>query len=254
MKKYSAYCFDLDGTVYIGKTIIPEAKTAIEKLRGNGIRPFYATNNAKMTQQQIYDKLSNMGIELELNHIMTSAIATAKYVKKHFPNQTVYLIGEDGLKEALLAEGIEIVQDQADLVVQGIDFQIDYEKFENAGYQLQNGAKLIATNGDVKVPKERGFAPGNGSLVKLLAEVSGVEPLFIGKPEPHMLEAIQADFSLVKEEMLMIGDNYDTDIMAGINFSVDTCHVNTGVTPTAQVQLKERPATYCLQSLDELMP
>lgn len=253
MKAYSAYCFDLDGTVYIGKTIIPQALQAIQRLRARGVRPFYATNNAKMTQQQIYEKLSNMGIELELDHIMTSAIATAKYVKKHFPNQTVYMIGEDGLRDALIAEGIELVKDEADLVVQGIDFQIDYEKFENAGYQLQKGAKLIATNSDLKVPKERGFAPGNGSLVKLLAEVSGVEPLFIGKPEPHMLSAIRDDFLLNKEEMLMIGDNYDTDIMAGVNFSIDTCHVNTGVTPTEQVLLKENPATYCLQSLDELV-
>lgn len=252
MKNYSAYCFDLDGTVYVGKTVIPQAQQAIQRLRSRGIRPFYATNNSKMTQQQIYDKLSAMGIELELNHIMTSAIATAKYVKKHFPNQKVYMIGEDGLRDALLAEDIEIVEDDADIVVQGIDFQIDYEKFENAGYQLQKGAKLIATNSDLKVPKERGFAPGNGSLVRLLAEVSGVKPLFIGKPEPHMLAAILDEFSLNKEDMLMIGDNYDTDIMAGVNFSVDTCHVNTGVTPMEQVQSKEFPATYCIQSLDEL--
>lgn len=253
MKEFKAYCFDLDGTVYVGQTVILDAKEAIEKLRLKGIRPFYITNNAKMTQQQIYDKLSHMGIELELEHIMTSAIATAKYVKKYFPNQSVYMIGEDGLRDALLAEDIVIVEDQADLVVQGIDFQIDYKKFELAGYQLQNGAKLIATNSDVKVPKERGFAPGNGSLVKLLAEVSGVTPLFIGKPQPYMLEAIQESFQLEKQQMLMIGDNYDTDIMAGINFGIATCHVNTGVTSTEQMRLKEVKATYSLQTLNELI-
>lgn len=252
MKEYRAYCFDLDGTVYIGEKVIPKAKQLIQVLRAKGIKPFYVTNNAKMTQQQIYIKLSTMGIELERDHIMTSAIATAKYVKKFFPNQKVFMIGQDGLREALEVEGIEIVEDQADLVVQGIDFEINYKMFELAGYQLQNGAKLIATNGDIKVPKERGFAPGNGSLVKLLATVSNVEPLFIGKPEPHMLAALQAEFQLEKQQMLMIGDNYDTDIMAGVNFGIDTCHVNTGVTPAASVKLKEQQPTYFIEEMDEL--
>ncbi|MBQ0138488.1 MAG: HAD-IIA family hydrolase [Kurthia sp.] len=253
MKAYSAYCFDLDGTVYIGEKIIPKAKQAIEDLRAKGIKPFYVTNNAKMTQQQIYNKLSKLGIELEPNHIMTSAIATAKYVKKFFPNQTVFMIGQDGLREALEAEAIEIVEDQADLVVQGIDFELNYKRIELAGYQLQNGAKLIATNGDIKVPKERGFAPGNGSLVHLLATVSNVEPLFIGKPEPYMLAALQDEFQLEKQQMLMIGDNFDTDIMAGVNFGIDTCHVNTGVTPATMLRLKEKQPTYFIEEMDELL-
>lgn len=253
MKEYRAYCFDLDGTVYIGQTVIPEAKRAIERLRSRGIKPYYATNNSKMTQQQLFDKLTAMGIEVELDHIMTSGIATAKYIKKYYPNQSVYMLGEDGLREALLAEGIELVEDQADIVVQGIDFHINYEMFELAGYQLQNGAKFIATNGDIKVPKERGFAPGNGSLVRLISAVANVEPTFIGKPEPHMLAAIQETFKLDSREMLMIGDNYDTDIMAGVNFQIDTCHVNTGVTPTSEVREKKHQPTYCLETLNDLM-
>lgn len=252
MKRYKAYCFDLDGTVYRGNTIIPEARESIAKLRTEGIKPFFVTNNAKMTQQQIYDKLSKMGIELELDHIMSSALATAHYIADNYPASKVYVIGEDGLREALQSVGIEIVEDDADFVVQGIDFAVTYDKLEQAGYQLQNGAKLIATNSDLKIPKERGFVPGNGSLVKLLAEVSSVEPLFIGKPEPHMLRTIQEKFNLEKSDLLMIGDNYDTDILAGIHFDIDTCHVNTGVTPTEEVLQKDQRPTYTIQSMLEL--
>lgn len=252
MKRYKAYCFDLDGTVYRGSTIIPEAREAIAKLRTEGIKPFFVTNNAKMTQQQIFDKLSKMGIELEIEHIMTSALATAHYIIQNHPSSKVYVIGEDGLYQALQSVGIEIVEDDADFVVQGIDFAVTYDKLEQAGYQLQNGAKLIATNSDLKIPKERGFVPGNGSLVKLLAEVSSVEPLFIGKPEPHMLRTIQEKFDFEKADMIMIGDNYDTDILAGIHFEIDTCHVNTGVTPTEEVRLKEKRPTYTIQSMLEL--
>ena len=252
MKNYTSYCFDLDGTVYRGSTVIPEAREFIHFLRAQGIRPFYVTNNAKMTQQQIYEKLSGMGIELERDHIMTSAIATAKYIAKYYPNETAFIIGETGLYEALEQEGIPIVEDHAQLVVQGLDTTLNYEKMELAGYQLQNGAKFIATNGDLKIPKERGFVPGNGSLVRLLAEVSNVEPISIGKPEPHMLAALQETFQLEKSRMIMIGDNYETDILAGIHFGIDTCHVNTGVSPTEQVRMQKLKPTYYVPTLEEL--
>lgn len=252
MKNYTSYCFDLDGTIYRGSTVIPEARELIRTLRKQGIQPFFVTNNAKMTQQQVYEKLRKMGIELEQDHIMTSAIATAKYIAKYYPNETAFIIGEEGLREALQQEGIPIVEDHAQLVVQGLDTTLTYEKMELAGYQLQNGAKLIATNGDLKIPKERGFVPGNGSLVRLLAEVSNVEPISIGKPEPHMLAALQETFQLKKEQMLMIGDNYETDILAGIHFGIDTCHVNTGVSSTEQVRMRKEQPTYYVQSLTDL--
>lgn len=252
MKTYTAYCFDLDGTVYHGQEVIPEALQAIKRLRKSGVKPFYVTNNAKMTQQQIYDKMSGMGIELELDHIMTSAIATAKYIALHYPQKTVYMVGEDGLRQALLAEGIQILDDHADIVVQGIDFHITYEKIEEACYQLQNDALYIATNSDIKVPRERGFVPGNGSLVNLISAVTNKTPLFIGKPEPHMLQMLQHSFNLEKDRMIMIGDNYNTDILAGVHFGIDTLHVNTGVTSTAELLKKEQPATYTMQTLHEL--
>ncbi|MEG0381108.1 MAG: TIGR01457 family HAD-type hydrolase [Kurthia sp.] len=252
MKQYQSYCFDLDGTVYRGAMVIPEAKLAIDRLHAKGIKPYFVTNNAKMTQRQIFEKLKQMDIEVELDHIMTSAIATAKYVAKYHAEQSVFMIGEDGLREALLSEGITLVEDNADVVVQGIDFHITYEIIEKAGYQLQNGAAYIVTNSDVKIPKEKGFVPGNGSIAQLISKVSSVEPTYIGKPEPHVLQSLVDLFDLSKESMVMVGDNYDTDIQAGIRFGIDTIHVNTGVTRTEEAKSKEQPPSYVLQTLADI--
>ncbi|WP_397539765.1 TIGR01457 family HAD-type hydrolase [Rummeliibacillus pycnus] len=253
MKKYKAYCFDLDGTVYRGENPIVEAKEFIHYLQQQGIEPFFATNNAKMTGAQVQKKLYKMGIEAKANHIMTSAIATAKYIANHFPNKLVKVLGGDGLRQALVDAGMKIVNENPDVLVQGMNPELTYQMLADACYDVQNGAVFVATNGDIKYPSEFGFAPGNGALAELIHNVTDVAPIYIGKPAPHMLEIIRQEFNLQKEDMLMIGDNYDTDILAGINYGIDTLHVNTGVTHTKDVKAKEQPATYTVDTLLEMM-
>lgn len=251
MRKYKAYCFDLDGTVYRGLEPITEAKEFINHLKKQGIEPFFATNNAKMTGIQIQSKLHKMGINAKLDHIMSSAMATAKYISRHFTNKTVKVLGGDGLRQALLDEGIEMVTNNPDVFVQGLNTELTYQMLTDACYDIQNGAVFIATNADVKLPSEYGFAPGNGAIAALINNVTGVAPIYIGKPAPHILEIIRQEFNLQKEDMLMIGDNYDTDILSGINYEIDTLHVNTGVTRTEEVLVKDKPATYVVESLIE---
>ena len=251
MKRYKAYCFDLDGTVIRGKTGIESAVRFIHQLQAEGIEPFYVTNNSSKTREKLQQGLRAVGIEAPLAHIYSSALTTAKYIAQHYQHANVQMIGSDGIRAALLAEGIELSDEQPDVYVMGIDRGIDYSKLATACVAVQNGAKLIGTNEDVKFPTEAGFLPGNGSFVRLVANVAGVEPVFIGKPSPVMLQVIADEFGLSKEEMVMIGDNYDTDILCGINFGCDTIHVNSGVTPTEVVRLKDKQPTYFVEKLGE---
>ena len=86
-------------------------------------------------------------------------------------------------------------------------------------------------------------------LLTLMESATGVLPLFVGKPESHMLEFIMVKNSYRKEEMILIGDNYDTDIQAGIRFGIDTIHVAGGVTSPEEVLLKSQQPTYSYQTL-----
>lgn len=251
MKKYKAYCLDLDGTVYRGNLAIESAISFIHSLQEQGVEPFYVTNNSSKTAEQLQEKLASFGVKAPLHHIYSSAFATATYIKNNFPNSPVQLIGSDGIYEALLANDIKIVDKDSPVLVMGIDRAINYEKLANACFAVQNGAQLIGTNEDIKFPTENGFVPGNGSFVNLVANVANVQPIFIGKPSPIMLEIIAAEHHFNKEEIVMIGDNYETDILCGINFGCDTVHVNTGVTPTTQVLEEKKQPTYCVPSLEE---
>lgn len=249
--KYKAICLDLDGTVYRGIEPIPEAVSFIENTQKRGVEPYFVTNNSSMTRLRLQEKLAAFGVKANQKHIMTSAIAATQYCKENFKGASVMMIGEEGLEEALAFEGIDITAKKPDVVIMGIDRGITYAKLADACLALRDGAKFIATNSDKAFPTERGLVPGNGSFVKLLENASGVSPVFVGKPESYMLEFIQQENGYLKEEMIMIGDNYDTDILAGIRFGIDTVHVAGGVTSLEEVMGKKQQPTYSYQTLLE---
>jgi 4-nitrophenyl phosphatase len=252
MKQYKAYCFDLDGTVYRGKEPIPSAISFIHSLQEQEIEPYYITNNSSKTREQLQQALANVGVIAPLEHIYSSALVTARYIRDHFGHAKVYVIGSEGIRKALEQENIVVAEEadeHVDVLVMGIDRQITYDKIAQACRIVQNGAKLIGTNEDLKFPSEQYFYPGCGSFVQLVANVSNVEFITIGKPSSAMLDLVQKEHKLNKKEMVMIGDNYNTDIVCGIQFGCDTIHVNTGVTPTEKLELMNVQPTYKLNHL-----
>ncbi|WP_144512467.1 TIGR01457 family HAD-type hydrolase [Bacillus sp. FJAT-22090] len=251
MLNYKAYFLDLDGTVYKGKTPIKEAVDFVHYLQKNGIEPFFVTNNSSMTQKQLQEKIAKMDVHTDLDHIISSSIAAANYMDEHYKGKSVFMIGEMGLQDALDAKHIVRTEDIADVVVMGIDRSINYEKLATACLSIRAGAAFISTNSDHAFPTEKGLVPGNGAFTKLVEHSTGVEPIFMGKPESFMLELIQKKYGYSKEEMIMIGDNYQTDILTGIRMGIHTAHVNSGVNRTEEVQMQAEQPTYYLQSLQE---
>ena len=121
IKTYQAYCLDLDGTIFRGSEAVEEAAGFVERLQEKGVEPFFVTNNASMTQQQLKYKMAGFGIRAKKDQIISSAIAAAKYIKRWYAGDTVYMIGSDGLDQALHQEGLTRVGDQAGIVLMGID-------------------------------------------------------------------------------------------------------------------------------------
>lgn len=251
MSNYKAYCLDLDGTVYKGKTPIKEAVEFVHDLQSKGIAPFFVTNNSSMTQKQLQQKLANMNIHTDTEHIISSSIAAANYIDEHYPGKSVFMIGESGLQDALDSKQVKRTEELAEVVVMGIDHHINYEKLAIACLSIRAGAAFISTNSDHAFPTERGYLPGNGAFTKLVEHSTGIDALFMGKPQPFMLEQIQRKYGYHKDEMIMIGDNYQTDILTGINMGIHTAHVNSGVNRTEEVKEQLKQPTYYLESLRE---
>jgi 4-nitrophenyl phosphatase len=161
------------------------------------------------------------------------------------------VIGEEGIRSALEEKGITLQEEKPDFVVVGIDRGINYEKLALACLGVRNGATFISTNGDIAIPTERGLLPGNGSLTSVVTVSTQTQPIFIGKPESIIMEQALEVLGVSKEETLMVGDNYDTDIKAGMNAGLDTLLVHTGVTTKEILQQMEEQPTYVINTLDE---
>lgn len=248
---YKGYLIDLDGTLYNGNELIDTAKDFVGKLTAKNIPYVFLTNNATKSQEEAVQKVLDMGVEMTVQNMYTSSMATAAYIREHHQGQTAYVIGTTSLKEILQNAGITLTEDNADLVIMGLDLQVNYDKLSRAALLIAGGAAFIATNPDKRFPTEKGIVPGNGAIQQVLVETTGIQPITIGKPSGFILDGAMKQLGLKKDEVALIGDNYDTDILTGINAGVDTIHVNTGVSRTEDVLRKDVPPTHTINNLSE---
>ena len=253
MKKYAGYMIDLDGTIYRGKEKIPAAKRFIERLQEHDIPFLFVTNNSTQAPIKVVENLANnFDIHVKEENVYTSALATADYIADlNKDKRSVYVIGEVGLKQAILDKGFRFEETNPDYVVVGLDYDVTYHKFELATLAIKRGAKFIGTNADTNLPNERGLVPGAGSVIALVECSTQQKATYIGKPETIIMEKALERLSLPKDEVVMVGDNYMTDIKAGINFGIDTILVYTGVSTRELVRKQEIAPTIELGSLDE---
>ncbi|GGA76723.1 TIGR01457 family HAD-type hydrolase [Ornithinibacillus halotolerans] len=250
---YKGYLIDLDGTMYKGNEVIDQAPQFIQSLVEKDIPYLFLTNNSSRTSTQVAEKLNHLGIEASAKNVFTSSMATAKYIKQTNPNAICYVIGEEGLFDALQKENVKVADDHlvSNTVVVGIDRYINYEKLACACLAVRNGASFISTNSDHALPTERGLLPGNGALTTVISVSTGVKPQFIGKPETIIVDQALHELGTTKEETILVGDNYNTDIRAGISSGMDTLMVFTGVTPFKDYDSLPIKPTYYVRDLSE---
>ena len=185
-ENYKAYLIDLDGTMYKGNEEIDGAAQFISYLNNQNIPHLYVTNNSTKEPEEVASKLNTMGIVAQADEVVTSA-QPQNFIAEESPGATVYMLGGSGLSNALTAQGLVLKDDEfVDYVVVGLDEQVTYEKLSTATLGVRNGAKFISTNQDVSIPKERGFYQVMERL-QVSCQLTGVQPVFIGKPEPIIM-------------------------------------------------------------------
>ncbi|MFV9510361.1 TIGR01457 family HAD-type hydrolase [Tepidibacillus sp. LV47] len=229
------FLIDLDGTMYHGKVAIPKAKEFVEKLREKGLPFLFVTNNSSRTPEMVANHLQEMGIQAFVDEIYTSAQGAAQYMVEHQIGKIVYMIGEEGLEDALTKMGFILSESgNVDAVVQGIDRKFTYEKLAKAIQFIHLGAEFINTNPDHLLPSDEGPIPGAGSIAAAIQTAAKKEAVVIGKPSPIIMEyAIERLMrkvpTLKRENIWVVGDNLLTDIKAGVFAKLKTALVLTGI-------------------------
>lgn len=246
------YLIDMDGVLYRGSELIPGADAFIRQLRALDIPFRLLTNNSQRTRRDMVAKVARLGIDVEEEHIFTSAMATARFLAQQKPEGTAYVIGEGGLLTALHQNGYAVVDHDPDYVIVGEGRAFTLEMVEAAVRMLLGGAKLIATNLDPNCPTQDGLRPGCGATVAMLETATGIKAFSVGKPSPVMMRAARKELGLSTDETTMIGDTMETDILGGVQLGFHTVLVLSGGTrPEDLRRYAYRPETV-VDSLAEL--
>jgi NagD protein len=224
------YLIDMDGVLYRGHELIPGSDTFVRELRSRGIPFRLLTNNSQRTRRDVVAKVARLGIEVDEEHIFTSAMATARFLAQQKPAGTAYVIGEGGLLTAMHQNGYAVVDHEPDYVVVGEGRTFNLELVEAAVRMILGGAKLIATNLDPNCPTQNGLRPGCGAMVAMLEIATGVKAFSVGKPSPVMMRAARKELGLATDETTIIGDTMETDILGGVQLGFHTVLVLSGGT------------------------
>lgn len=200
----------------------------------------------------VQEMLANQfNIVTPLETIYTATMATVDYMNDMARGKTAYVIGETGLKTAIAqAAYTEDVENPAYVVV-GLDSKVTYDKLATATLAVQKGALFIGTNPDLNIPTERGLMPGAGSLVALIEAATRIQPVFIGKPNAIIMNKALEILNIDRKDALMVGDNYLTDIMAGIQNDIASLLVTTGFTAAEEVPTLPIQPSHVIASLEE---
>ncbi len=255
MDKNNFYMIDLDGTMYEGTKIIPGAKEFIDYLINNNIGFIFLTNNASRTPEQAARHMLKMGFKnIKPEMFYTSAMAAADTIARLYPhkNKAAY-IGEEGMKNALLDSGFTIDPDYPDFLFVGLDRNATYRDYSYALRALKNGAKLVGTNNDRILLSQDGYNIGNGSIVAMFEYASNQEAVKIGKPHPAIIEGALRYTRVNKENIIIVGDNLETDIILGKNSGIDTVLVTTGVNNMEDCYTLNIHPTYIVDNLSRLI-
>ncbi|MFQ6133034.1 MAG: HAD-IIA family hydrolase [Armatimonadota bacterium] len=248
--RFGGVIFDMDGVLFRGERAIPGASGAVERARGAGLKVAFLTNNSTRHRSVYVDKLSRMGIPADLGEVISSAYATALYLRDELDGRpgTAYVVGGSGLERELREAGVELADgaEPVDFVVVGMDRSFTYEKLRRAQRAILHGARFIATNADPVYPTEDGFLPGGGAVVAAIETcVRRAPDLVVGKPRAEGIQTILREWNVAPERCAFVGDQLATDVVAGNRAGVYTILVLTGISSREKAEAAEGECRPC---------
>lgn len=253
---YSAYLFDLDGTIYLGNTILPGARETVAALRARGRRTIFLSNNPTRTRRQYADKLGELGIPTPVEDIVNSSYVMVQWLLREAPHARLFVVGETPLQDELREAGFVLTEraGEIEFVVASFDRTFTYYKLQVAFDAIRAGARLVATNPDRYCPVPGGGQPDAAAIIAAIEACTGTrcDPI-VGKPSPIMVSTVSAMLDLPPGRCIMVGDRLETDMVMGAAAGMATCLVLTGDATRAKLAASGMSPTLVLERIDGLL-
>ena len=231
IQRMKLFLFDMDGTLYLGDHLFEFTIPLLRRIRETGGRYLFMTNNSSKSVEDYIHKLNKLGIPSTREDFITSAQATAYYLRQEHPGRRLYVCGTVSLKQELTLAGLEVTEDpeQAECIVMGFDTELTFRKlWDVSRLLLTRDIPYIATNPDYVCPTEFGSVPDCGSVCDMIFNATKKRPLVIGKPEALMPQLAMERLGIPAEQTCCIGDRIYTDIRCGLNAGITTILVLSG--------------------------
>ena len=251
-REIKSWLMDMDGVLVSEEHAIPGASDFLDGLRERSIPFLVLTNNSIYTRRDLAARLRAVGLNVPEESIWTSALATAGFLQDQRPDGTAFVIGETGLTTAMHQAGYTLTERNPDYVVLGETRTYSFERITHAIRLVESGARFIATNPDPTGPSSQGPLPATGSVAALISHATGVDPYFVGKPNPLMMRSALNAIDAHSESTAMVGDRMDTDIVAGLEAGLEAVLVLTGVTSREHAERFPYRASRVVESVADL--
>lgn len=248
------FALDMDGTVYHGERPIPGAKEFIDRLVAARVPFRFVTNNSSHTRRFYAERLVRMGFNVTVDDVLTSTIATIRFIKENRAGSRVYAVATPEVCEEIRSSGITLVgpQDNPDVVLLAFDTTIDYGKINDAYHCIMNGSELIATHPDDVCPTESGYDVDIGPFIRLFESLTRKPVTVVGKPNRLMLDMAALEMGVPADDVVMVGDRLSTDMRMASDAGTKSVLVLSGETDRALLDASDIQPTFVKESVAEI--
>lgn len=226
------FLFDLDGTLYCGENIFSFTKELLEEIKKQGKEYKFITNNSSKSRDDYAIKMkTDYHLDVKADDFVTSGSATVRFIRENYPNEPLFVLGTESLKNEFIGAGLPVTDDleRVGCIVVGYDTELSFKKIDDVCNILYTKkVPFIATHPDKTCPTHYGFMPDCGAICDMIATATGKTPIFIGKPAPLMPEICMQMTGIDRSETVVIGDKMTTDILSGLRSDTNTILVLSG--------------------------
>jgi HAD superfamily hydrolase (TIGR01458 family) len=225
----AAILLDVDGVLHVSGEPIPGAIEAVARLRRDGHRLRFVTNNTIRSRAALAAGLREQGFELEDDELQTTPIAAAQQLA----GRRVFALVMSAIVQDL--EGVELVGDSADAVlIGGCDETLEpnqvfsYMNLARAYSEIQAGAAFYCLHKNPWWQTSRGPMLDAGIFVAGLEYATSVDATVIGKPSAACFAAALAALDAEPELTWMVTDDLEQDVPGAQLFGMKTALLRTG--------------------------
>ena len=258
LKNKKLFLFDMDGTIYLAGKIFDGVLEFLKKIKESGGHYVFITNNSSKSVSDYILKLKEIGITTNEDNFLTSTQATILHFNNYYKGDRFYAQGTKSFIKELKDAGLSVTEEYdatANVIVVAYDNELTSQKMFTTCKMLTEvkNAKYYATNPDWVCPVDFGSVPDCGSMCFGYEKATGRKPVFIGKPEPAMINIAMQKFGYTKEQTVVFGDRLYTDIASGNRAGVDTVLVLSGEATINDYSESIIKPTFVLQSVKDML-